>query len=395
MSYTLPSDGNAIGSTGHVTDHNNIVDVITGMGAVLNARNTAYAGGADPTGANDSTSALQAAANAGLAYLPPGTYKVTSPITISTAGGGLIGNHGRWYHGTAGGAVLVPTSGFSGSSIINVTGAEVEVGGFTIDCSAISSAAAIDGLDVTGNITGWYLHDLLIRNAPRYGVQFVFSGGSPFSGNAYRVIVDGTGNSAGFNIANVTDAMFLDCYAIGCSGQGWYILGNGGTKLVGCRAEWSTSGVGYQIDGNGGFRNFQMVGCNTDRNAQHGLNFTCTGTDPVLISGFNANRDGASSTSSSYAGINIASGVTNPICIGDFNVTTGKNDDGTGNATPQFGVSFASGTSPKLVQLSNGLVAAITTAMNLSASTNFHTRNIYTCTGFPLPSTFTYFTDLT
>lgn len=392
MSYTIPSDAHSVGDAGHTSDHNKIADVLTGMGAALNAQNTAYSGGADPTGTNDSTAALQAAGNAGLAYLPPGTYKTSSPITLSTAGGGLTGPRGRWYHGAAGGAVIQPSASFSGSQVINITASEVELGNLTVDCSNISPAANTDAVDMTGAITNGYLHDLLIRNAPKYGFQAVFSGGNPFTSNFRKVIIDGGCTSAMWNVANMTDCMFDNCYAIGGGAQGWYLYGMGNTVMTGCRAEYCTTG--YQVDGNGGFRNFRMIGCSTDRNTQHGINFTCTGADPITLSGCTFNRDGSSSTSGSYAGINIVSAETNPLIIGDFAVTPGKNDDGTGNATPQFGISFASGTSPKLVQLTNGLVIAITTAMNLSATTNFHTRNIYTGTGFPLPSTFTYYTDL-
>ena len=387
MSYTIPPDDNAIGNAGHTTQHNNMADVLTGMGAVLNVQNTAYSGGADPTGVNDSTAAIQAAVNAGFSYLPAGTYKVSSTITISLAGSGLTGPRGRWYHGTAGGPVIQPTSSFSGSSIINITASEVELGNLTIDCSNVSGAANTDGLDMTGNITNGYVHDILIRNAPKYGFQAVYSSGSPFTSNFRKVIIDGGCTSAMWNIANMTDCMFDNCYAIGGAAQGWYIYGTGNTKMIGCRAEWSN--VGYQVDGNSGFRDFQMVGCSTDRNTTHGLQFTCTGTDPITITGFTANRDGAGSTSGNYAGVSIASAVTNPIVLTGLSVTSGKNDDGTGNATPQFGVSFHSGTSPKFVSIVNGFINAITTAMDLSATTNFHTRCVYTSTGFPVPATFT------
>ncbi len=56
------------------------------MGAGLSCLDSAYAGGADPTGSADSTAAIQAALNACLpgqaAYLPAGTYQTTSPIVI-------------------------------------------------------------------------------------------------------------------------------------------------------------------------------------------------------------------------------------------------------------------------------------------------------------------------
>jgi hypothetical protein len=50
--------------------------------------------GADPTGVVDSTAAIQAAIDTGPAYLPPGTYKTTAPLTIlngqSLKGDGIV-----------------------------------------------------------------------------------------------------------------------------------------------------------------------------------------------------------------------------------------------------------------------------------------------------------------
>jgi Pectate lyase superfamily protein len=380
--FTIPPSNKVAGvSTGLTSDLDSLYAAVT----VLTARNvqsSAYSGGAYGDGTTDDTAAIQAAANAGIAVLPPGTYRTSSPITLGTDGTGLSGSHGRWYHGTAGGTVIQPSASFSGSAVINITANECELGNLTIDCSNLSSAAAIDGLDITGPVTGYYVHDMLIRSAPNNGIQAVYSSGAPGTGNLRRVIVDGTGHGTGINAANVVDTMFDNVYAIGCSGTGWYLNGNGGTKLIGCRSEWNN--VGWQFDGNGGWRNFVMAGCNTDRNTQHGINFTCTGADPILITGLYCNRDGAGSTSSGYAGINFASGVTNPVIIDGFTVTTGKNDDGTGNATPQYGINVPASVAPALVQLSSGTVIAMTTALNGVTSANHcHYRNLSTALGFP------------
>jgi len=90
LSFTVPSDAHAVGNPGHTPDHNNIADVLNGLGAPLNVLNTALAGGADPTGSADSTGAFQAAltAVAGATYggrirIPAGSYKITSGLTYS------------------------------------------------------------------------------------------------------------------------------------------------------------------------------------------------------------------------------------------------------------------------------------------------------------------------
>ncbi len=96
MSYTLPSDTHLIGDAGHTTDHNNLVNAVGDNNPILlNILNTAYAGGADPTGAADSTGAFNAAiaaipANGGTIYVPAGTYKLASTVAL-VQDQGLIG----------------------------------------------------------------------------------------------------------------------------------------------------------------------------------------------------------------------------------------------------------------------------------------------------------------
>jgi Pectate lyase superfamily protein len=90
LSFTVPPDSRAVGNPGHTTDHNDIADVLAGLGAGLNVQNTALGGGADPTGAADSTAAFQAALNAvaasaygGRIRIPAGNYKITSALAYS------------------------------------------------------------------------------------------------------------------------------------------------------------------------------------------------------------------------------------------------------------------------------------------------------------------------
>jgi hypothetical protein len=92
MSYTIPSDAHVASDPGHPDDHNNLVDVIKGMGAVYNILNTAYSGGADPTGTNDSAAPIQDTISAaisgggGWVYVPPGNYKQLSGVSASLNG---------------------------------------------------------------------------------------------------------------------------------------------------------------------------------------------------------------------------------------------------------------------------------------------------------------------
>jgi hypothetical protein len=133
--YTIPPNTRAPLSAGYITDQNNTADVLAGMGAAYNVLNTAYAGGADPTGTADSAAAIQAAINAipaagGVVYLPPGTYKVASTLTCANKLYATIQGAGRW------------------ATILNFTG--------TGDCLRVYNS------DITGIVTGGSVLDLTI-----------------------------------------------------------------------------------------------------------------------------------------------------------------------------------------------------------------------------------------
>lgn len=129
MSYTIPSDSHTIGDAGHTTDHNSIIDVLTGMGAATNVLNTAYAGGADPTGANDSTAAIAAAVSAistaggGTLCIPAGNYVVSSTLNWKIPGLQVV---------TDGSASTKITMTTSNTPILQVAGEGQSIGGLTL-----------------------------------------------------------------------------------------------------------------------------------------------------------------------------------------------------------------------------------------------------------------------
>jgi hypothetical protein len=138
LAYTLPGDANVPGNAGHVTDHNNIVDVLTGMGSAQNVLNTAYAGGADPTGAADSSAAIQAALNTGLdVYIPAGTYKA--------AGMALTADGQQVYGDGPGQTIIKPASGATAD--VFVSGALPASAGLS---GHIRNYAVIRDLEING-----------------------------------------------------------------------------------------------------------------------------------------------------------------------------------------------------------------------------------------------------
>jgi hypothetical protein len=83
-----------------------------------------------------------------------------------------------------------------------------------------------------------------------------------------------------------------------------------------------------------------MVACSTDRNGWNGMYVHATDTTGVLVlSAVQLTRDGknAGAGGGGYAGLGVASSQCKVIADG-LVVLTGKDDDGGGAASPQYGV---------------------------------------------------------
>lgn len=146
MTYTIPSDVNVIGNIGHTTDHNNIIDVITGSVSV-NVLNTAFSGGADSTGVADSSAAIQAALNTGKdVFLPVGTYKASG--LFLTADGQQMFGAGMEQ------TIIRPASGTTTDVIAseNLPGSS-GLGGFVRNYAMIRDMS-IDCTNMTGTTAG-------------------------------------------------------------------------------------------------------------------------------------------------------------------------------------------------------------------------------------------------
>jgi hypothetical protein len=81
----MPPDTRAVDLADPPNDINNVIRAANALGAGRNVLNAAFAGGADPTGAADSTAAVQAAVSSGHAYIPPGAYKMTATLNPTAA----------------------------------------------------------------------------------------------------------------------------------------------------------------------------------------------------------------------------------------------------------------------------------------------------------------------
>lgn len=382
MAYVIPPDTRTVGSGNPPVDMDNVADVLSGSPLVkFNVLNTAWAGGADPTGVNDSTAAIQAALTAagagGVTYLPPGTYLTTAPLSVPS-GVTLLGSHAAEHDVTP--AILRLSAGFSGAAAITFpawTG-EQAVTAVTIDGS-LPSAGTVAGIAATaGEAQFVQLRDLLITGAGiSNGISLQSGAGIPLAWTAAGIVVLNI-SSDGFLLQNAPDGTWTNCVALGCGGDGWYIVQCGNSRFIYCRSEWSANGwhIGGAWGSGTGSGGCQFIGCSTDRNSHDGvLVDASSGNMPMLFAGLMCRRDGASSTSGGYAALHC-SNTTIPVAVDGMSCYPGVNDDGSGNDSPQYGISLT-GTNT-YVAATNAYLHAVTAGVNGSG---LNSRAVTTRTG--------------
>lgn len=166
MSYTIPSDTHASGDAGHTTDHNNLADLVA-LNTAVNILNTAYAGGADPAGAADSTSAINAAVTAATSshrpvIIPAGTYKISSALNWKIAGLQVAGEGSQF-------TKIVQNT--ANTPIIQLAGQGQNISGLTLNYptqqpSANTSAIGVQfGDDTVGSCFLSQFTDLYVQQA--------------------------------------------------------------------------------------------------------------------------------------------------------------------------------------------------------------------------------------
>lgn len=333
---------------------------------------------ADPTGATDTTSHIQAAITAaaassigyGVVYLPAGTYKISGgfnlPVNVTLTGDESVGGTvTSVYQGT----VLEMSSSFSGSYVLGIS--EVSnntVNGATVRGLMINglnyTAAPVHGIQITGPAIT-VLRDIRITQVSGWGIWTIpdLSAGEIgcYGQDWDNILIDSTGQG-GISLVYAEDSTFRDCYVIGCNGgPGWQIAGADNSHFSDCRAEWNSQYgwwiTNITVGGNAYNWTFatgscQFSNCSTDRSTFDGMRIDATwttgsgvGTGPctIQVSGMVNRRDGKANSGAvgSYAGLALVS--TNlPVIFTGFSQCTGIDDGGTGNQSPRYGV-FLSG----------------------------------------------------
>lgn len=206
--------------------------------------------GADPTGAADSTTAVQAAitaagaAGGGTVYIPIGTYKVSATLNISSPWVSVVGqNQTMWLSiGSSYGTAFKLTSSFSGTKLFNVTANQVSLSGFSVYSAAASGACTISGVYAAG-LNGLTLRNIYLENI----------GGIIFS-NVNRsvvedVVVQNCNSTYGFSATNCTIVYFNRCNAAAntASTACWYFNGCETIVHSNCEGNAGNGNPGYSL----------------------------------------------------------------------------------------------------------------------------------------------------
>ena len=233
MTATIPPNNIQPGDPNHILYHNNISDVLTAMNAGSSVLNTAFAGGADPTGVADSTAAFQAAINAlpaagGIVHVPAGTYRCDTGLLTVRTGLHLAGDgySCTTINATAGGAYLFNLDPPGYSTTVHVE--DLQITGLTINCTGMDIfwGANIVRSKITGNN--------LVQNSAGFAVMNV-SQATGTNGVTYIAECEFSNKEMIGGATRTIEAWHLDCSGTGlrCNDNWWH---GGGNKI------WSSNG---------------------------------------------------------------------------------------------------------------------------------------------------------
>jgi microcystin-dependent protein len=327
--------------------------------------------------ATDNLAAINAAIadcpEGGLVVIPIGVYRISAPIVIQKRIT-IIGSHSpRWSYRPSVGSEpcqLKPHSSFTGDAMViinNAPGSDtLRLENFALNGN--SKGTNVIGILVDGLVRDVELMRVSVSQTSGAGIETRKTGGvNPRGLKFFRTVVHSAGNTGfpktGFLLDTPTDSSFDDCLAVACEGDGWQISNPGDTHLIGCRSVFNT-GKGFRLTGNPTVGGIQLTSCSTDRNGQEGLRISQTGDQPVLITGFDARRDGSDGVTPGIVLAGTALDPCAPVKFANLTQSVGENDGGGGNISPVIGLQIEHATD---VQIS-GSVWGVTSGYSLTGS---------------------------
>lgn len=296
MSFTIPPANKIEGQGGIVPDLDNAYAALAAV-AGFNVQNAAYAGGAKGDGTTDDTAAIAAALSAagsaggGVVYLPPGTYKISSALTIPSK-------------------VTIAGAGMDATTISQVT----------------TSAHGITGTDVS-KVT---IRDLTINgpgSGSGNGVNLVRSGASSIPQCSFERVQAATFGNCGFKADVLIVSRFAGCTARSNGGDGFQLTSAAGnttsTSLTSCYAN-TNAGIGYELDS---CIYCSLTACAADHNAGGayalfgGQSCTLTGCGAEANTGTNVLLQGGIGNTVNGLWVNVNAGIGVSLASGEVDAT--------------------------------------------------------------------------
>jgi hypothetical protein len=388
------------GNSGHISAHNNLSTIISGNNLQFSVLDTAYSGGADPTGSSDSAPAFNAALNAAAAagsgnvvLVPQGNYKINSPVVVPPYTG-LTGSPASGTIGTiTSGSVLLPSATFSAGSwpyaaailivsqdvgSYSTVSEEQHISWLMIQGSNLSATGQCDGISAwsgtngTGRIT---LQNILIYGMTGWGYSVPNNAGGntrAFNVNIRSCGTNHSNSAGGFQIHN-SDSEWCFCAAYSNYGYQFSILDSWDSVFSQCHGEHSGSTDCWYFHGtyNNGTVDAGCIsfdGCSVDASEGHGVHITGSGSalPPVNWTGGFIRRPG---TSGGKSGICV-DGYDGPVDFTGTQVYPGEPDGG-GSNYPQYALSVINGGGNTTnVTVTGGVLIGASAPFNLDGTAN-------------------------
>lgn len=316
------------GDSGHITDHNHIVDDLT----VLRNSQTDWVNAvtqfsADPSGVADSTTAIQNALNSapvgGAAFLPAGVYLTSAPITIPV-GKWLVGNQG-FRAGARNTSSIMPGASFTGAAVLTFAAGTPSsaVQNIMINGTNLPGGNTVDGIDLIGAVKQWSLLNCVVQHCGGHGVNITNSGGNNPDGGLIRELSLNNNGLDGLHWSYCVDSLGAFIHS-DSNGQAGVYLGNlNNTSLYGVKSQGNGT-YGYNFNVSFGKPSGAMVGCFSENNQQDGFHATSlSNAGTISFIGCVTNNDGNAGVSGSgYCGFNFTSTGVDLLFVGCANYIT-------------------------------------------------------------------------
>jgi len=280
----------------------------------------------DSAGTTDAAAInLALASGTGTVTLTPGTYWISSPITVpdyaSLSGpcrdmGIPTGNYGAGPLALAG-TIIRATAGFTGTAMIKLGSAGTtqhggqQLRGLTLDGEDLPNGNTVHGIYSQGYVAGVTLRDILV-----WGGYHAGTGG--LGGDGLHAANDGTSGHNpdfwdtafckfsdcggwGVNVTGLADSWWTACESTGNgTGGGWSITEGADSRWTACRGDSNGSVPGWSITVTGS-ANMQFANCEANLNGT-GWVFAGSGSGNIHLTG--CKGSGNTTALVSYSGTN-------------------------------------------------------------------------------------------